>query len=317
MHARKRIEMEGRVFGRLVVVDLAGTDAKGHRTFECLCECGNTSTVLGASLRAGRVQSCGCLKATSNKARATTPEWLASRMRAQQALLAAAWERDRMCTFGQLTPVDRFMRDGQTWWRCSCNCGGERIARAADVRHGSTTSCGCRQKAVRDQIKAAEGRSIDLFRARHGLQKPMHIVIVGCSSSKLPHPAPAGDLYTSQLFRMASTWAKANGDRWMILSALHGLIDPTLEVVPYDVKLSSLTHEQRTDWDAKVATTARDVIEQSPGCRFTLLAGRAYAGWVTPDLPARVAQPLYGLEIGQRLQWFKRQAHEPALAAAA
>ena len=56
--------MIGKVFGRLQVLELFGTSGKAqHKKYLCKCECGNQKHIIGASLRAGRTQSCGCLSA--------------------------------------------------------------------------------------------------------------------------------------------------------------------------------------------------------------------------------------------------------------
>lgn len=57
-----RINMIGKRFGRLVVVEEACKDKHGRRMFLCKCDCGNpTKPILMASLRAGDTKSCGCL----------------------------------------------------------------------------------------------------------------------------------------------------------------------------------------------------------------------------------------------------------------
>lgn len=53
------VDIEGRRFGKLVVVSYAGmfkTKGKWH----CQCDCGNTTTTVGADLRQGLSKSCGC-----------------------------------------------------------------------------------------------------------------------------------------------------------------------------------------------------------------------------------------------------------------
>lgn len=50
----------GAKFGMLTVVKKLGKDAKGYYRAECLCQCGNTTTPIIASLANGRSQSCGC-----------------------------------------------------------------------------------------------------------------------------------------------------------------------------------------------------------------------------------------------------------------
>lgn len=52
----------GKTFGRLLVLRQGASDPLGQATWECLCKCGATTTVRGASLRAGRTISCGCAK---------------------------------------------------------------------------------------------------------------------------------------------------------------------------------------------------------------------------------------------------------------
>lgn len=46
--------------------------------------------------------------------------------------------------YGLLTVVeDLGSKDKKRWWRCKCECGGEKITHTAALRHGSTKSCGC------------------------------------------------------------------------------------------------------------------------------------------------------------------------------
>lgn len=54
------IDLAGKKFGRLTVIcrhDLW----HGSARWKCLCECGNTSYVVGGQLRSGHSRSCGCL----------------------------------------------------------------------------------------------------------------------------------------------------------------------------------------------------------------------------------------------------------------
>jgi hypothetical protein len=57
------IQMQDRVFGRLLVVDLAGKSDQGELLWQCLCECGRmVQAVRGRCLRDGVTKSCGCLR---------------------------------------------------------------------------------------------------------------------------------------------------------------------------------------------------------------------------------------------------------------
>jgi hypothetical protein len=57
-----RIQMKGRTFGHLTVVDVAGIDKWGDRFWLCVCSCGKTSEHKGNKLRRGESKSCGCKK---------------------------------------------------------------------------------------------------------------------------------------------------------------------------------------------------------------------------------------------------------------
>lgn len=67
------------------------------------------------------------------------------------------------------------------------------------------------------------------------------IVVIACGAQKSDEPAPAGQLYTSPHFqltyRAARKLAEDQGARVLILSALHGLVDPSTVLEPYDVKM--------------------------------------------------------------------------------
>ena len=52
------------------------------------------------------------------------------------------------------------------------------------------------------------------------------IALVSCVKSKLPGPCLARDLYTSVRFRRMRTYAEREADRWFILSAKYGLVEP-------------------------------------------------------------------------------------------
>jgi len=57
-------DRSGQRFGRLVLVRFAGR-AKGHTKWECVCDCGNTTSVMVSNLCSGSTRSCGCLEIES------------------------------------------------------------------------------------------------------------------------------------------------------------------------------------------------------------------------------------------------------------
>lgn len=54
-------DIVGQRFGKLIVKSYAGIDKYGSTTFECLCDCGNTTIVSRYSLVNSRTHSCGCI----------------------------------------------------------------------------------------------------------------------------------------------------------------------------------------------------------------------------------------------------------------
>lgn len=57
----KFIDLLGCRFGRLVVTSRNGTQ-DGAATWNCVCDCGNTSIAMGYRLRQGHTTSCGCAR---------------------------------------------------------------------------------------------------------------------------------------------------------------------------------------------------------------------------------------------------------------
>lgn len=53
-------DLTGLRFGRLTVVDRAENSIDGHAKWDCICDCGKTSVVVGTQLRRGDIKSCGC-----------------------------------------------------------------------------------------------------------------------------------------------------------------------------------------------------------------------------------------------------------------
>jgi len=69
---RNAADLTGRKFGRLLVQKRLESDKAGHARWNCLCECGNSKTVLATNIIRGITQSCGCLhKERTSAARIT------------------------------------------------------------------------------------------------------------------------------------------------------------------------------------------------------------------------------------------------------
>ncbi|ULH18227.1 hypothetical protein MF271_22425 (plasmid) [Deinococcus sp. KNUC1210] len=118
-------------------------------------------------------------------------------------------------------------------------------------------------------------------------------MLVGCVKSKRDHPAQAQDLYTSTLFGSSRRFAEHFGDRWFILSARHGLLEPTAVVTPYDETLNEKRTPDRKAWTADVLRTLTPLLD--PDDFLVITAGQAYRRYLTPALLAaghQVEEPL-------------------------
>ena len=140
------------------------------------------------------------------------------------------------------------------------------------------------------------------------------IGLVGCAAAKLRRPAPARDLYTSQLFRKAAAYADANTDRWFVLSAKYGLVASDDEIGPYDAKLGTKTGPPIWDWAKDVANQLRVALLDVESPELLILAGEQYRTFLRfSDYPARV--PMEGMGIGQQLGYLTQEltaAHRPS-----
>lgn len=114
--------------------------------------------------------------------------------------------------------------------------------------------------------------------------------------------------YTSQLFRAARAYCEATYDRWLVLSALHGLVDPDQIIEPYDVTLNRMLPSERREWALKVEVQI-EAFEVGLARRVYVHAGRLYREAFNP---LAVVVPLGGLGIGEQLGWYAARARERA-----
>lgn len=69
---RKQLDLVGKTYGRLTVLEYAYRNSRGKSMWKCRCKCGKTSIVLGAHLTSGHTKSCGCYSTDATKGRFTT-----------------------------------------------------------------------------------------------------------------------------------------------------------------------------------------------------------------------------------------------------
>lgn len=130
---RNAIDITGQVFGKLTVVSRQGTTKYQTAAWLCQCECGNTVTVSGTSLRHNDTKSCGCLRKLSKGSPATDITGK---------------------TFGRWTVLTRAANRGTAaYWVCICQCGTQGEVSGSALRTGTSQSCGCYQQDVRRNIR--------------------------------------------------------------------------------------------------------------------------------------------------------------------
>ncbi len=114
-------DITGKKYGQLTVVCFDHKE-KNIVYWKCRCACGKETVVPIYSLEKGITKSCGCL-------------------RHKPAVNAKDFTGQK---FGMLTVIERLPRykNGETYYRCICNCGKEKIAKSSSLTSGHTLSCG-------------------------------------------------------------------------------------------------------------------------------------------------------------------------------
>lgn len=116
-------DITGQTFGRWKVIrkDLSRS---GH--YFCECECGTKRSVQGAALKNGMTKSCGCLKS--------------EKLKEKNLLNAQSHIGEK---HGFLTIEDCLLKNGDYWYKCTCDCGNKCEILGKRLFSGDTSSCGC------------------------------------------------------------------------------------------------------------------------------------------------------------------------------
>lgn len=145
---KKREDLVGQRFGRLVVVELdeEKTKIKKKTYWICQCDCGNIKSIAASSLKGECTKSCGCLR--NEKMRESKIIDLTNKK------------------YGRLTCVNlSYTKQGKSYWKCICDCGNEKIVRSNDLISGKVKSCGClkKEKIREERLQNLTGKKFGLL----------------------------------------------------------------------------------------------------------------------------------------------------------
>lgn len=138
------------------------------------------------------------------------------------------------------------------------------------------------------------------------------VALVSCGKMKAEcTDLPACELYKGLPFRLAYKHAVETADDVHILSALHGLVPPHRRLAPYDWSLMMMAPSQHIVWGRKILD---DLLVAYPMRRLNIVF---YAGelYIRPIMRAihdedrywTFDNPLRGMDLFQRIRWFKLQ----------
>lgn len=139
------------------------------------------------------------------------------------------------------------------------------------------------------------------------------LIIIPCGRRKIwdaePHhgPSRAADAYTGTLYTLNRAYAESFGDRWVVLSAKYGFIEPDFRIPgPYDVTLN------QKSTDPTGVESLQQQVEDLQLARYGIVAGLGGASYrevITTAFaphPVQLVYPFAGLPIGRMLQATKR-----------
>ena len=135
----KLMDLSGKTFGKLTVVELDLNRSKESkwRYWLCQCACGNENlaSVCTSELNNGKRKSCGCLRHKTS--------WRFIDLAGQ--------------VYGKITVVelDHVDKENGHYWKCLCDCGNPEyfLVSTRNIRGGKVLSCGCLRKVAQAKRK--------------------------------------------------------------------------------------------------------------------------------------------------------------------
>lgn len=120
--------LEGKSFGRLLVLSRTICPKTNRTAWFCKCNCGTIKSILQQSLLSRKSRSCGCGVSKSTSLRFEKKIRKGSR-------------------FGKLKVLCKREQDqwGNWLYECLCDCGNKHTTKGTTLRNRRTKSCGCGQ----------------------------------------------------------------------------------------------------------------------------------------------------------------------------
>lgn len=145
-------DLTGQKFGRLTVIERAGSAKNNAATWRCKCDCGKECVVQSYCLLTEHTQSCGCLRKETMS---------------QLGLDNLIGQR-----FGRLTVIERTEnKSGRTAWKCRCDCGNITTVLANNLKRGFSKSCGCLSKELCSKRGTHRMKDTKVYREWNGIKQ--------------------------------------------------------------------------------------------------------------------------------------------------
>lgn len=136
------IDLTGKRFGRLTVIERADNSGKGRVRWKCRCDCGNNSVVRSSDLLSGATKSCGCL----------TKERIIEAN--NRKVVDLTGKKFNMLTAIKITRIEKNSKGRNVrYWLCKCDCGGFKEVDGFSLTRGHVKSCGCDRKKYGALVK--------------------------------------------------------------------------------------------------------------------------------------------------------------------
>lgn len=160
-----------------------------------------------------------------------------------------------------------------------------------------------RAKTVPQTSCVAGWRSVSLSVVSYDL------LLVSCAYEKLDRPAEARDLYISERFRLARSYAEQRSQPWFILSGEHALVRPVDWLAPYDTSLDDMPPEYQAAWGIWVVAKLSRLYGNLENSLVEIHAPQSYVDPIASSLKAAGSAlhlPLADVAWSEWATWYRR-----------